>query len=41
MEFNSILTAAATAYAAPVQDVRPARTEPMSATEISDHVALK
>lgn len=37
MKFNHILTAAtlavgtATAYAAPVQDVRPARSEPMSA----------
>lgn len=47
MKFNHILTAAAlavgtaTAYAAPVQDVRPARTEPMSATEISDRIALK
>lgn len=47
MKFNHILTAAAlavgtaTAYAAPVQDVRPAHTEPMSATEISDRIALK
>ncbi len=47
MKFNHILTAAAlavgtaTAYAAPVQDVRPVRTEPMSATEISDRIALK